>query len=340
MKLTCLVTGCAGFIGSNFTKFLLEKNPDFTIVGLDKMTYAASPDVVANMSKSSRFKFVKGDICDQKLVESLFSEYQFQGVFHFAAESHVDNSINGPEVFVDTNIKGTFVLLEAARKLWLVNPHQPAESFRGARFHHVSTDEVYGSLGDEGYFTEETPYAPNSPYSASKAASDFLVRSYHHTYGMNTTISNCSNNYGPFQHDEKLIPTVIRSALFGRTIPIYGDGKNVRDWLYVSDHCDAIWTIFSKSAAGETYNIGAHNEQDNISLAVKICEMLDHLVPRDDGASYKTQIKYVSDRPGHDRRYAIDNAKIIRDFGWHAKFDFEAALSATLNWYIQKYRLE
>ncbi len=337
MSIAYLVTGCAGFIGSNFVRFLLEQNLGIKIVGLDKMTYAASQDAVAELSSSNQFAFVEGDICDPALVKNLFETQQFQGIFHFAAESHVDNSINGPEVFVDTNIKGTFVLLEAARTLWMENPHQVRTAFQSARFHHVSTDEVYGSLGDEGLFTEETPYAPNSPYSASKAASDFLVRSYTHTFGLNTTISNCSNNYGPYQHDEKLIPTVIRSALSGKPIPIYGDGKNIRDWLYVTDHCDAIFQIFSKSKAGETYNIGAQNEQDNISLAKRICTRLDQVSPRSDGESYLTQIKYVSDRPGHDRRYAIDNTKIINDLKWNPKFDFDAALDSTLRWYIQKY---
>jgi dTDP-glucose 4,6-dehydratase len=259
-----------------------------------------------------------------------------RGVIHFAAESHVDNSITGPEAFVRTNVHGTFTLLDVARKYWMDGPFKYKEAYKDCRFHHVSTDEVYGTLGATGLFTEETPYAPNSPYSASKAASDMLVRSYFHTYGMNVVTTNCSNNYGPKQHSEKLIPTIIRKALALQPIPIYGDGKNVRDWLYVLDHCKGIDLAYHQGEAGETYNIGGRNERENIYIAKKICELLDAKKPRTDGKRYDDLITYVQDRPGHDRRYAIDATKIESKLGWKADENFETGIDKTIDWYLQR----
>lgn len=267
----------------------------------------------------------------------MFQKYAFTKVLHFAAESHVDNSISGPEIFIDTNIRGTFNLLEVARRLWLEQPHKLREEYQHARFLHVSTDEVYGSLGQTGLFTEKTPYAPNSPYSASKAASDMLVRSYFHTYGLPVVTTNCSNNYGPNQHDEKLIPTIIRKALERQPIPIYGDGTNVRDWLYVKDHCRGIKLVLEQGRVGETYNIGGRNERQNIYIAQKICQILDQLRPRKDGNSYSSQITFVQDRFGHDLRYAIDASKIEEELGWKAAEDFESGIEKTVRWYLQKY---
>ncbi|NCB20293.1 MAG: dTDP-glucose 4,6-dehydratase, partial [Bacteroidia bacterium] len=269
------------------------------------------------------------------LVESLFEQYDIQGVIHFAAESHVDNSIKNPGVFVETNVTGTFTLLDVAYKAWMQKPFVLKEGYEACRFHHISTDEVYGTLGETGLFTENTPYAPNSPYSASKASSDMLVRAYHHTYGMNTVITNCSNNYGPKQHDEKLIPTIIRKALSEQNIPIYGDGKNIRDWLYVGDHCKGIDLVFHEGISGETYNIGGRNERDNLYIAHKICEILDTLKPKEH--SYKEQIRFVEDRAGHDRRYAIDATKIETKLGWVAEENFESGIVKTIEWYLNKY---
>ena len=264
----------------------------------------------------------------------IFEEYQFNGVIHFAAESHVDNSIDNPDSFVKTNIEGTYILLEAARKYWKPSLDSDIEN----RFHHISTDEVYGSLGVEGYFTEQTPYAPNSPYSATKAAADFMVRSYHHTYGLNVVTSNCSNNYGPKQHDEKLIPTIIRTALKGKQIPIYGQGANVRDWLFVEDHCRAILDIFKKGRSGETYLVGGNNEHNNLYIANTICQYLDRIRPKSTG-SYSSQIEFVEDRPGHDFRYAIDASKIERELHWKPETSFETGLAKTVDWYLEKYKL-
>ncbi|MCL4168678.1 UNVERIFIED_CONTAM: hypothetical protein GTU68_014540, partial [Idotea baltica] len=271
------------------------------------------------------YTFIKGDICDRDLIEGLFKKYNFSGVIHFAAESHVDNSIKSPNEFINTNVLGTFNLLDVN------NNHI------NSRFLHISTDEVYGTLGDEGLFTEQTPYAPNSPYSASKASSDFIVRSYFHTYGLNAVTTNCSNNYGPKQHDEKLIPTIIRKALKGKNIPIYGVGKNIRDWLYVEDHCKGIDLAFNKGVTGETYNIGGENERNNLYIANTICEILDDILPKT--KSYKDQITFVKDRPGHDYRYAIDASKIKNKLGWKAKENFETGISKTINWYIKKYQV-
>lgn len=328
-----LVTGGAGFIGSNFIPFMLEKHQDLTVVNLDLLTYAGNLDNLKSVEANPRYVFIKGDVCDRNLVEKLFNDHSFDGVIHFAAESHVDNSITGPETFVRTNVFGTFTLLDVARKHWLEAPFIVKEGCENKRFLHVSTDEVYGSLGETGYFTETTPYAPNSPYSASKAASDMLVRSYFHTYGLNVVTTNCSNNYGPKQHNEKLIPTIIRKALAGESIPIYGDGKNIRDWLYVLDHAKGIDLVFHKGRSGETYNIGGRNERTNNQIAAIICEILDEQKPRSDRKSYKEQIKFVTDRAGHDRRYAIDASKIEEQLGWKAEENFETGIVKTLNWY-------
>lgn len=333
---TILVTGGAGFIGSNFIPFFLENNSDAQIVNLDKLTYAGNLKHLKEVENNERYHFVKGDITDAGLIERIFEQYAVGSILHFAAESHVDNSIASPDAFIQTNIHGTFTLLEAAKKQWLEAPNRIRKDFETARFHHVSTDEVYGSLGSEGYFTEETPYAPNSPYSASKAASDFLVRSYYHTYGLNVVTSNCSNNYGPKQHDEKLIPTIVRKALEGSSIPIYGDGKNIRDWLYVLDHCMGIDLVFKKGKTGETYAIGGDNEHNNLYIAEKICGILDEVHPKKSG-SYKEQITFVADRLGHDRRYAIDATKIKKELGWKSQTDFEMGLRKTIAWYINKF---
>lgn len=328
-----LITGGAGFIGSNFVPFFIEKYENYNLIVLDKLTYAGSLDNLSEVNNHPRFTFIQGDICDKGLVEDLFDRYQFQGVIHFAAESHVDNSISGPEAFVQTNIIGTFTLIESARKLWMKSPNIFREEFDNARFHHISTDEVYGSLGETGYFTELTPYAPNSPYSASKASSDMLVRSYFHTYGMNVVTTNCSNNYGPKQHSEKLIPTIIRKALAEEQIPIYGDGKNVRDWLHVLDHCKAIDVVFHKGIRGETYNIGGNNEKNNLQIVNVICKELDRLRPRKSGSSYTQLISFVDDRAGHDRRYAIDAQKIKNELGWEPQEKFHIAIVRMLNKY-------
>lgn len=334
---TILVTGGAGFIGSNFTPYFLMEHLDYHIVNVDALTYAGNLNNLKEITGNERYSFEEGNICDSDFVNRLFEEYAIKGVIHFAAESHVDNSIDDPYSFIKTNIEGTYVLLEAAKRNWLKNPHQAKQGFEDARFLHISTDEVYGSLGLEGFFTEETPYAPNSPYSASKAASDFLVRSYFHTYGLNVVTSNCSNNYGPKQHDEKLIPTVIRKALAKEPIPIYGDGRNIRDWLYVLDHCVGIDSIFSNGKAGETYAIGGDNEHNNLFIAQKICFILDEICPKEKG-SYQDQITFVDDRLGHDFRYAIDAAKIKRELGWEPKENFISGLEKTVKWYINKYR--
>ena len=315
-----LITGGAGFIGSNFIPYFLEKYPNYKLINLDLLTYAGNLENLKEVENHPRYKFIKGNICNRELVEYIFKEYDIRGVIHFAAESHVDNSIKNPGVFVETNVNGTYTLIDVAKNYWMEKPFIYKKEYEDCRFHHISTDEVYGTLGETGLFTEETPYAPNSPYSASKASSDMIVRSYHHTFGLNTIITNCSNNYGPKQHDEKLIPTIIRNALQGNPIPIYGDGKNIRDWLYVLDHCKGIDLAYHKGKAGETYNIGGRNERTNIYIANKICEVLDELYPISKNSqfsilnsqlkSYKELITFVPDRPGHDRRYAIDATKI------------------------------
>lgn len=332
-----LVTGGAGFIGSNFIPYFLEAHPNIQLVNLDALTYAGNLANVKEVENHPNYTFIKGDIVDRSTVELLFEKYDFKGVIHFAAESHVDNSIANPDAFMQTNIIGTFNLIDVAKRWWMISPGIYKEAFKNARFHHVSTDEVYGTLGEEGLFHETTPYAPNSPYSASKASSDFIVRSYHHTYGMNVVTTNCSNNYGPKQHDEKLIPVIILKALGGEEIPIYGDGKNVRDWLYVLDHCKGIDLAYQNGRSGETYNIGGRNERNNLYIANKICELLDQKHPRENGTSYKDQIAFVKDRAGHDFRYAIDATKIEDELGWKADENFETGIEKTIEWYLNKY---
>ena len=336
MSVSILVTGGAGFIGSNFIPYFIEKHSDYHIINLDKLTYAGNLANLSEVEDSDQYTFVQGDICNRELVEYLFRQYDIRGVIHFAAESHVDNSINGPEIFIKTNINGTFTLLDVARKYWMDAPFKYKKDYEGCRFHHISTDEVYGTLGETGFFTETTPYAPNSPYSAAKASSDLIVRAYHHTYGMNVTTSNCSNNYGPKQHNEKLIPTIIRKALAGENIPIYGDGKNIRDWLYVIDHCAGIDLIYHRGKAGETYNIGGRNERTNLQIVDTICTILDDQRPRANGKSYKELITFVKDRAGHDRRYAIDATKIEHELGWRADENFESGILKTVEWYLKK----
>ena len=332
-----LVTGGAGFIGANFVPYFIENNPDYHLVNLDLLTYAGNLDNVKEVENHPRYTFAQGDICDRNFVEELFQKYQFHDVIHFAAESHVDNSISGPEAFIKTNVLGTFNLLDTARKLWMSAPNQYNVGFENARFHHVSTDEVYGTLGETGLFEETTPYAPNSPYSASKAGSDMIVRSYFHTYGMNVVTTNCSNNYGPKQHDEKLIPTIIRKAIKGENIPIYGDGKNVRDWLYVLDHCKGIELAFKTGKSGETYNIGGRNERNNLYIVDAVCSILNELQPKSEG-KYQDQITFVKDRPGHDLRYAIDASKIENELGWKADENFESGILKTVRWYLEKFK--
>ncbi|MGJ8743442.1 dTDP-glucose 4,6-dehydratase [Polaribacter sp.] len=331
-----LITGGAGFIGSNFISFFLENNKNYHIVNIDLLTYAGNISNLSEVTDNSRYTFVQGDICDRDLVEKLFNQYHFNGVIHFAAESHVDNSIKNPDTFVRTNVFGTFNLLDVAKNYWMESSNLYKKGFENCKFHHISTDEVYGSLGKEGLFTEKTAYAPNSPYSASKASSDFLVRSYFHTYGMNVLTTNCSNNYGPKQHDEKLIPTIIRKAIKGEKIPIYGDGKNIRDWLFVLDHCKGIELVFKQGEFGETYNIGGKNERDNLYIVNCICEILDKIKPKK--TSYKKQISFVKDRPGHDFRYAIDATKLEKDLGWKAQENFETGIQKTIEWYLKKYQ--
>ncbi|MDX1470706.1 MAG: dTDP-glucose 4,6-dehydratase [Flavobacteriaceae bacterium] len=333
---TILVTGGAGFIGSNFIPYFLSKNSDVKLVNLDLLTYAGNLENLSEVENHPNYTFVNGDICDRSLLEKLFNEYNITDVIHFAAESHVDNSIKNPDAFIRTNVYGTFNLIDVANKNWMDGPFQVKNEFQNSRFHHISTDEVYGTLGETGLFSESTPYAPNSPYSASKASSDFIVRSYFHTYGMNVVTTNCSNNYGPKQHDEKLIPTIIRKALAGENIPIYGDGKNIRDWLYVLDHCKGIDLVFKTGKSGETYNIGGKNERDNLYIANKICEILDETHSKEN--TYKKQITFVSDRPGHDFRYAIDASKIENALGWKADENFESGIRKTIEWYLEKYK--
>jgi len=394
---TILITGGAGFIGSNFIPYFLEKYPNYRVVCLDKLTYAGhlenlsevmndnrvmnddenenNSTLITHNSKlqSERFHFVKGDICNRELVEFIFNEYDINGVIHFAAESHVDNSIKNPDVFVKTNVNGTFTLIDVAYKYWMEGPFKYRERYlKGImndklgvmneeekiiqnsklktqnshlpRFHHISTDEVYGTLSDDPneLFTEETPYAPNSPYSASKASSDMIVRSYQETYGLNTVITNCSNNYGPKQHDEKLIPTIIRKALAGESIPIYGDGKNIRDWLYVLDHCKGIDLVYHTGKEGNVYNIGGRNERTNLQIVDTITTLLDEKVPpkeRIGKESYKELITFVEDRAGHDKRYAIDATKIENELGWKADENFDSGIIRTINCYLKRYNV-
>ena len=326
-----LVTGGAGFIGSNFILQWLaaEKTP---VANLDKLTYAGNPANLESVEDDPHYKFIQGDICDRALVVDLLEKHKPRAIVHFAAESHVDRSIRGPEDFVRTNVIGTFSLLEEARAYWSLLSQDEKRAFR---FLHVSTDEVYGSLApDDRAFSEATPYAPNSPYSASKAASDHLVRAYHHTYGLPTLTTNCSNNYGPYQFPEKLIPLVILNALNGKSIPVYGDGRNIRDWLFVGDHCDAIRTVLARGTVGQTYNIGGGNEQTNLEIVNSICSILDEMRPHDPIIPHSKLITFVADRPGHDRRYAMDARKIERELGWKPRETFESGIRKTVEWYL------
>jgi dTDP-glucose 4,6-dehydratase len=343
-----LLTGTAGFIGSNFVPYFLEKYPEYNLINLDLLTYAGNLENLKECESNPKYKFIKGDICNRELVEFIFNEYDINGVIHFAAESHVDNSIKNPGIFIETNVNGTFTLIDVAQKCWMDKPFHYKERFSGTansfvakpRFHHISTDEVYGTLNETDLFTEQTPYAPNSPYSASKASSDMIVRSYQETYGMNTVITNCSNNYGPKQHDEKLIPTIIRKALAGEAIPIYGDGKNIRDWLYVLDHCKGIDLVYHTGKEANVYNIGGRNERTNLQIVDTICTILDEKVPAQEKIgkqSYKELITFVEDRAGHDRRYAIDATKLETELGWKADENFESGIVKTVVWYLNKY---
>lgn len=324
MKL--LVTGGAGFIGSNLIHHIIDRPEIERLVNLDCLTYAGHLANLQPVAGHPKYVFEKVDLRDKPEVRQVVSKHSISHVLHLAAESHVDRSIVGPADFIHTNVVGTFHLLEACRSAW-------GENFSGKRFHHVSTDEVYGSLGPTGHFTETTPYAPNSPYSASKAASDFLVRAYHHTYGLPAVITNCSNNYGPYQFPEKLIPVVIQSVLQRKPVPVYGDGMNVRDWLYVRDHAEALWQVLMRGRDGETYNIGGHNEWANIRIVELICDLIDELAPHLGGGSRKL-ITFVRDRPGHDRRYAIDASKIKRELGWTPAYTFERGIRETVQWYL------
>ena len=329
--MTILVTGAAGFIGSNFVHNWLAGSNE-TVVNLDKLTYAGNLDNLKSLAHDARHVFVQGDIGDTALLPRLLAEHQPRAVLHFAAESHVDRSIHGPMDFIQTNVVGTFQLLESVRAYWQTLPPAQHDAFR---FLHVSTDEVYGSLApDAPAFTETHPYEPNSPYSASKAASDHLVRAWHHTYGLPVLTTNCSNNYGPYHFPEKLIPLVIHNALAGKSLPIYGDGMQVRDWLYVQDHCSAIQRVLEAGRLGETYNVGGWNEKPNIEVVRTLCVLLDELQPRADGQSYANQITFVKDRAGHDRRYAIDARKIEQELGWRPQETFESGLRKTVQWYL------
>jgi dTDP-glucose 4,6-dehydratase len=323
-----LVTGGAGFIGSAVVRNIIKSKPSWVVGNVDKLTYAGNLESLQSISSSKNYSFHQIDICDRSSIMKLFETFRPEGIIHLAAESHVDRSIDGPGEFIQTNIMGTYNLLECARSYINQNP---SKKFR---FHHVSTDEVYGSLGDTGFFTEETPYSPNSPYSASKASSDHLVRAWHETYKMDVVTTNCSNNYGPYHFPEKLIPVVILNAIKGKDLPVYGKGTNVRDWLFVEDHADALLTVFENGRSGQTYNIGGHNERKNIDVVLGICALLDKMTPRKDSKKYSEQIKYVTDRPGHDMRYAIDASKIEKELGWKPKYTFEKGLESTVRWFL------
>ncbi len=328
-----LVTGGCGFIGSNFVRHVLEATDHIQVINLDLLTYAGNLANLADVQKSfpERHHFIKGDISDKELVQRIFETSKIDGVVHFAAESHVDRSILGPEAFVRTNIYGTFNLLETCRRFWFSSQR---ETLQEKRFLHISTDEVYGSLGSTGYFTEHTPYDPSSPYSASKAASDHLARAYFRTYGLPTIITNCSNNYGPYQFPEKLIPLMIHNAMKGLELPVYGDGGNVRDWLHVEDHCAALRMVLEKGVPGESYNIGGNCERKNLDLVHLICDFLDERLGAFKGQNRRTLIRFVTDRPGHDRRYAMDASKITKELGWHPGIPFEEGLRHTIEWYL------
>lgn len=338
-----LVTGGAGFIGCNFVRYMLATDPDVQIINLDLLTYAGSLDNLKDLPDESRYTFVQGDICDRELIDRLMRKHEIDTVVHFAAESHVDNSILGPEIFIQTNVMGTFALLDSTRQFW---QQEKGWGENECRFHHISTDEVYGTLeADDPAFSETTPYAPNSPYSASKAGSDHLVRAYFHTYGLPVTTTNCSNNYGPYQHGEKLIPTIIRNCESESPIPVYGDGLNIRDWLYVEDHCSGIDAVVRKGKLGEVYNIGGCNEWTNIDIVKYICELMDEAKPgntphkvngkaREGALGYEKLISFVTDRPGHDWRYAIDAEKMCRELSWKPNETFETGIRKTVEWYL------
>lgn len=334
---TLIITGGLGFIGAHFVHYAFRKMRDATIVVVDKNTYAADKSRMDNLINSDRFFYEEGDISDATFVDQTFAKYKPTKVINFAAESHVDNSIASPKLFLKTNIEGTFTLLEAARKTWLDDSRQLKPEFLQARYYQISTDEVFGSLGAKGAFSETSNYAPNSPYSASKAAADHWVRSYHRTYGVPVLISHCSNNFGPHQHSEKLIPTIIRTALKGDAIPIYGKGENIRDWLYVTDHCQAIYTVLTNAQIGENYTIGGNTERSNLSICKAITSLLDTKAPNPNGTSYAQQITLVTDRPGHDFRYATNTSKIKKDLGWQPQESFESALEKTVDHYLEKY---
>jgi dTDP-glucose 4,6-dehydratase len=326
------VTGGAGFIGSALVRHLIRNSPH-EVLNLDKLTYAGVLESLDEVAGDPRYRFVQGDICDRALVRRLLGEFQPDVIAHLAAESHVDRSIDGPADFIETNIVGTFSMLEQALDYWR---GLDAEQQARFRFHHISTDEVFGSLGEDGYFTEDTPYDPRSPYSASKAASDHLVRSWGHTFGLPVLVTNCSNNYGPYHFPEKLIPLVIIRALGGSELPVYGDGSNIRDWLFVEDHARALATVFEQGQPGETYNVGGNSERTNIEVVRAICAALDQRQPRSDGRSYAEQIRFVPDRPGHDQRYAIDAGKIRRELGWEPQITFEQGIGRTVDWYLER----
>jgi dTDP-glucose 4,6-dehydratase len=332
-----LITGGAGFIGSNFVHYLQKAEPGVTIINLDSLSYAGSLENLRVLPDSARHIFVKGDICNRTLVETLLRQHQIDTIVHFAAETHVDRSIKDPEPFIRTNVLGTFTLLDAARKYWLEEQGIiESGEINQRRFHHISTDEVFGSLGvHDPAWKETTPYAPNSPYAASKASSDHLVRAYGHTYGLPVTITNCSNNYGPRQFPEKLIPLMIANAMNGRPLTVYGDGQQIRDWLFVEDHCEAIWTVLCKGQTGETYNIGGGNQPPNLQVVHTLCEIMDECLPNSPYVPHESLVKFVADRPGHDRRYAMDITKISQELGWQPRYSMANGLMKTVEWYLQ-----
>ena len=327
-----LVTGGSGFIGSNFIHYLINNTDYQRIINLDKLTYAGNNENLINIQQNIRYKFIKGNICDRQCIKKIFQDYSPNKIVHFAAESHVDRSIDGPKDFINTNIVGTSILLEESLSYYNKLKKLSKSSFK---FHHISTDEVFGSLGEKGFFVEDSPYDPSSPYSASKASSDHLVRAWHRTFGLPVTISNCSNNYGPYQFPEKLIPLIIINCLSNKSLPVYGKGENIRDWLYVEDHCKAINLILQEGAIGDTYNIGGNNEISNLNIVESICTILDKLKPSNSGKSYKQLISFVKDRPGHDFRYAINTTKIKKDLNWEPKETFDSGLIKTIKWYLK-----
>ena len=332
MEKNILVTGGSGFIGSNFIHYLINNTDYQTIINLDKLTYAGNTENLINIQDNTRYKFIKGDICDKQCIKKIFQDYSPNKIVHFAAESHVDRSIDGPKDFINTNIVGTSILLEESLSYYNKLKKLSKSSFK---FHHISTDEVFGSLGEKGSFVEDSPYQPSSPYSASKASSDHLVRAWHRTFGLPVTISNCSNNYGPYQFPEKLIPLMIINCLSNKSLPVYGKGENIRDWLYVEDHCKAINLILEEGAIGDTYNIGGNNEISNLNIVESICTILDKLKPSNSGKSYNQMISFVKDRPGHDFRYAINTTKIKKDLNWEPKETFDSGLIMTIKWYLE-----